>query len=88
MTYTRIHTDYSKVSTKPVESHPYFVALFLNEDGLFQMKSSGPMRRYERHILEEALHKFKDIMENYIELTGMRLLIHTHWLSLIDPSQN
>ena len=62
------------------------MALFLNEDGLFQMKSSGPMRRYERHILEEALHKFKDVMENYIEHPGMRVLSQTRSFSLINPS--
>ena len=69
--FNRTCADYSQVSTTPVESHAFFVAMFLNEDGSLQMKSSGQLRRYERHILEEAQHKFKDVLENYIEHTGM-----------------
>ncbi|RMZ91443.1 hypothetical protein DV736_g1340, partial [Chaetothyriales sp. CBS 134916] len=54
-------------STKPVESHSLFVAIFLNEDGVLQTRCSASMRRHERHILDEAYYRFKDVVENFLE---------------------
>ncbi|RMZ74986.1 hypothetical protein DV737_g5550, partial [Chaetothyriales sp. CBS 132003] len=59
-------------STKPVESHSLFVAIFLNEDGVLQTRCSAAMRRHERHILEDAYHKFKDVVENFLEQPGSK----------------
>ena len=67
MVLTHSKTNCSKFGNKPIDSHEYFVAMFLNEDGSLQMKSSGQMHRYERYILQEARHKFRDTLENWIE---------------------
>ncbi|RMZ83697.1 hypothetical protein DV738_g1150, partial [Chaetothyriales sp. CBS 135597] len=54
-------------STKPVESHRLFVAIFVNDEGVLKTRCSAPMRRHEQHVLEEAYYKFKDVAENFLE---------------------
>jgi hypothetical protein len=48
---------------KPLEDYRFFVALYKAEDGTTQMWSSAELRSAKRQILEEALFKFDDIVD-------------------------
>ena len=60
----------SQMPLKPVEDYRYYVALVVGEDGTLQMRSSQEMKGYRRMILEDAIHKFDEVMNDYIQQPG------------------
>ena len=58
---------------KPVEDYRYFVALVLVEDGSLQFRSSQDMKPYKRVVLEDAYHRFNEVMSDYIQQPGQSL---------------
>jgi Protein of unknown function (DUF2841) len=57
---------------KPIEDYKFFVALYKAEDGTTQMRASTELRSAKRQILEDALLKFDDIVDESLYPLGKR----------------